>query len=150
MPIHLHLLSVFDASQPLEPDAVLVSCATILKIVISGPAGRDAFLLLLSIFGGLMSNDRLVKSLSNLLRRSLLRARHLAVASIVITLDGECFPSRVKLLQACLVPDAEFLGAIMMSFDHSPFVEKSRHMRSLYIEGPLIVVTLVRALRSRE
>jgi hypothetical protein len=111
-------------------------------------AGGDAFLCVFVHFQGLDVQRTILQKFTQFASPgSVLRARSLASASIVITLSGEGFPSDVKLLQADLVPVAKSFAEIMMPFDQSPFVEKVRQVRSLCITGPPIDVTLVRALR---
>jgi hypothetical protein len=116
-------------------DEILKSCILFFEIVGSGPAGRDAFVLVLVHFWSADAHRQTFENFQKFAEAGgLLRARSYLATAIVTALDGECLPSHTRLLQAFLAPLVKFLVAIAGSFRPSPFVERIGQVGSLYVD----------------
>jgi hypothetical protein len=140
---------VFESFRVTSHDDIVNASATLFEFASTGPTTRDAFVV---TFGHFLSSDGLRYIFDTFTvfttKAGLLRARSLAAAAILAGLDGECFPSHVRLVQGFQIPVSKVLSDIISSFRTSPFTEKDGQVLSLYVDGAPIVSPLRKSFRS--
>jgi hypothetical protein len=144
----MEALLIFGSPAQLDWEPVLISCASLHEVVASGPAGRDAFLIVFVHFMELeVQRGAIEQFMKFASSRSFWHARSFAAASIVFALDGECLPSHARLVQTHYARIVQLLADIMASFGPSPFVKKVSQVRLLYTGHDANESSLQKAMR---